>query len=72
MASQREKTRIQIQALNKSKLGVKEIVSVLNVDEKSVKKWANCDGHKDKPHTGRKTKLSPRTKSKMKPKCEIF
>ncbi len=29
MASQRENTRIQIQALNKSKLSVKEIVSVL-------------------------------------------
>jgi hypothetical protein len=37
----------------------------LNVDERTVKKWANCDGHKDKPHTGRKTKLSPKTKRKI-------
>ncbi len=64
MASQRKKTRIQIQALNKSKLSIKEIVSVLKVDERTVK-WANCDGHKNKPHTGRKTKLSLKTKSKI-------
>ncbi len=32
MASQRENTRIQIQALNKSKLSVKEIVSVLRIN----------------------------------------